>query len=185
MRARWIALGLTLATLLWVGGGPSAQVPKPLPTKPLGPEARLKSAERALGRIRAILNRVLKLQESARKEKDILKLNCINEKLIAVKGLLRVAEQAFASLQEAVQAQGDLAQHETERIDTAAQRAREVGNEAEACTGEASVYTGPILLELEIDPAIPPHDPTLRPDPGVLLDRFPWLDRPQALSPSM
>ena len=45
---------------------------------------------------------VLKSLEEARSEKDVLKLNCVNEKLTQIKGLLRVVQQSDVSLQEAV-----------------------------------------------------------------------------------
>ena len=54
----------------------------------------------ALERMRAILTKVLKHLQGARDERDVVKLNCVNEKLTAVKGLLKIAEQADVGLQE-------------------------------------------------------------------------------------
>ena len=52
--------------------------------------------------MREILSRVLKHLEEAREERDVIKLNCVNEKLTAIKGLLKISEQADVSMQEAL-----------------------------------------------------------------------------------
>src|SRR5512136_1986435 len=71
------------------------------PTGLSGPEM-LDRADRDVVRMKQVLKQVLGRVEEARGEKDIVKLNCVNEKLTQIKGLLKVAEQADVSLQEAV-----------------------------------------------------------------------------------
>jgi hypothetical protein len=52
--------------------------------------------------MRGSLSKVLGYFEEAREQRDVLKLNCVNEKLTAIKGLLRVSEQAAVTMMEAL-----------------------------------------------------------------------------------
>jgi hypothetical protein len=177
-------LVVAVAFTLSLGSGTRAQEKKE-PVAVPSSKQKIEESQLSIEGVRKIYARVQKLLGTARKEKDFLKLNCLKEKATALKGLLRVCEQAFASMQEAAVAKADLLEHEFQRITLAAQRGREIGNEAEACTGEAAVYTGPVELKVDIDPSIPQRDPTVIPPPGLPSDQYPWLDRPQALSPAM
>src|SRR5262249_47464458 len=160
---------IVAALTLSLGGGTRAQEK---PAVPPSSKQKIEEAQRSIDGVRSIYRRVEKLLDTARKEKDFLKLNCLKEKGTALKGLLRVCEQAFASMQEAAATKSDLLEHEFQRINLAAQRGREVGNEAEACTGEAAVYTGPVELKVDIDPSIPQRDPTVIPPPGLPSDQY-------------
>src|SRR3712207_3512961 len=93
--------GLTLAQ--------SAPRPPPAPS-PLQAEkasdvpdvTKLERSSKAIGAMREVLRDVLGKLEEARRAKDVVKLNCVNEKLTQIKGLLRISEQADVALQEAV-----------------------------------------------------------------------------------
>lgn len=94
----------------------------------------------AVQKMRQVLKSVLGILEEARNSKDIVRLNCVNEKLTQVKGFIRIAEQADVSLQEAVAKQeGAAANHEFTKIEVASQRVDQLHAEAEACNG-ATVY---------------------------------------------
>jgi hypothetical protein len=149
-------------------------------------QQRQQEADKALAAIRKSLKEVFDMEQTARQEKDIVRLNCLREKSTALKGLLRVAEQAVVGLQEAVtRNEEDTAQYEFQRIGLAASKAAQIRTEAVSCVGEVAVYTGPVQLILEVDPSIPPRDPTELPNPVPRIDLYPALDRPQALSPPM
>jgi hypothetical protein len=126
------------------------------------------------------LRRVVELQEVAKKQKDIIKLNCVNDKLLQVRGHLAVNQQAMANLNEAI-AKGDdgSRQHEFTRVTILYQKVQVLGTEAENCIGEDLSYIGQARVDVEIDPSIPQNDPT---DPG-----FPQVDvsRPPLASPSL
>ena len=72
--------------------------------------------------MRGALSKVLRYLEEAREQRDVLKLNCVNEKLTAIKGLLRVSEQAYTvTMMEALATKDvTVAQHEYEKIMIAA-----------------------------------------------------------------
>jgi hypothetical protein len=195
MRRLPAALVLFAATLVAAGLGaqekPPVAKPPPKPgEKPLEVavprltnEERLKQAEKHLTAMREGLRRVLAIQESARREKDIIRLTCVNDKLVPIKGLLRIAEQSAVALQDAINAKNETAaHHEYVKIDLAASKVGQLVIEANACVGETAVYTGPIDVKVILDPDIPPRDPTDIADPQLPVDLLPLI-RPAALSP--
>jgi hypothetical protein len=109
--------------------------------------------------------RVLQLQAAARKAKDVIKLNCVNEKLLAVKQLLNIADNAENDLTEAIAAGDRDAQvHQYSQIKLAHERATGERDEAEACIGEEIVFIGPTKVDVDgpampDDPTTDPHDP--------------------------
>ena len=135
-RAGWLAV----AASLWLAMPARAQEPAPATSPGLKIESteqvpdkrKLSEATQVLARLQGILKDVLKSLEEARAEKDVLKLNCVNEKLTQIKGLLRVVEQSDIALQEAV-AKGDeeSAQHEYAKITIARERAEQLRADAD------------------------------------------------------
>jgi hypothetical protein len=126
-------------------------------------------AERMIGDARKSLARATELLQEARNAKDIVQLNCVNEKLTQIKGLLRLSEKASVQMYEAM-AKGaqDVVNHEYTKIAVAGQKTQLLRTEAEQCVGELSVYTGDTEVQVEISDDIPQTDPTLpiAPPPG-------------------
>ena len=103
-------------------------------------EAR-SSAE--IQKMREVLKIVLGMLEQARNSKDVVRLNCVNEKLTQVKGFIRIAEQSDVALQEDVaKKEPASANHEFTKIEVAAQRVAQLRAEAEACGGVENYTTG-------------------------------------------
>ncbi len=97
---------------------------------------RLKRAADAVHAMRASLGQVSSRVEDARNEKDVVKLNCVNEKLAQIKGLLKVAEQSETALKVAV-ANGDPSGNtEFAKIGIARTKIDVLGNEAQQCIGQ-------------------------------------------------
>ena len=125
---------------------------------------------------RSALGRVVTILAEARSSKDIVQLNCVNEKLIQVKGLLKISEQASLEMYESI-ANGaqDLVNHEYTKVVVAHQKGQVLKAEAELCVGESSVYAGDTNVNVEIDAeadgfggdpslaAAPPPGPALPP----------------------
>src|SRR5512146_326124 len=61
---------------------------------------RLGAAAGSISRMKGALTQVLGRAEQARNEKDVVKLNCVNEKLTQIRALIKVAEQADSALRE-------------------------------------------------------------------------------------
>jgi hypothetical protein len=106
---------------------------------------------------RADARHIQHLQQVARKEKDIIKLNCVNDKLVQVKPQMNIADKAAAELDEPAEpADVDDAKHADrmvifETIAEATESVRRLREEADQCVGEpivkggesSNVFTGP------------------------------------------
>ena len=100
-------------------------------------------------RMKDHLRRGFELLEKARTEKDIVKLNAINEKLSSMKGLLKISEAAFVALQEAgARRDKETADHEYTKIAIAAQKVDALAIEAEGAVGDSLHYTGDTRVEV-------------------------------------
>jgi hypothetical protein len=130
-------------------------------------EEKQSRVESMLAEQRKILARVSTLLKEARAAKDIVQLNCINEKLTQIKGLLKISENASVKMYEAIAGnQQDIIDHEFTKITVAHQRSVTLGAEAEQCVGEIAVYTGQTEVTVEIDDDIREDDPTAPPPVG-------------------
>src|SRR5215471_6579447 len=176
-----------LATLLLVGGGGArAQQPKPATPAPTLERAadvpdveKLKRSSAAVSRMRSVLTEVLGRLEEARATKDVVKLNCVNEKLTQVKGLLRISEQSDVALQEAVvKKDTTAAEHEYSKVSIAKNKVEQLRNESEQCIGQLAFRTDENLtVEVEVPSGLPTEDPTNPPPPP------PPTNRPPPASP--
>jgi hypothetical protein len=140
---------------------------------------KLTQASADLDQMRAALKDVLKRLEEARSEKDVVKLNCVNEKLTQVKGLLKIAEQSDVALQEAV-AQGEQgsSQHEFAKVSIAKQKVDQLRAEGEQCIGQlAYVVDEKTLVTVETPEDLP--DAITNP-----VTQLPVVMNPPAVSPT-
>lgn len=174
-KRKLLLLALSLGALVGVGtlsAQPSPPQPKPEPpdiTAPgelkanLTPRELASETKKLLSEMEGFHVRVLSLQASARKAKDVIKLNCVNEKLLAVKQLLNIAEVAENDLTEAI-ASGDrdAQYHQYSQVKLAHERATSERDEAEGCIGEEIVFVGP--TKVDVDGPTIPDDPTDDPD---------------------
>lgn len=144
----------------------------------LSPQETLAQARDYYKKMSETERRVVQLQGKAKKDKDMVKLNCVNDKLTQLKGHMTVTNQSMVSLNADV-AKGDDAarQHEFTRITILFQKVVTLGTEAEQCIGEDVSFVGATQVDVEIDPSIPPGDPTEPPLP------VPDVQRPPEASP--
>lgn len=156
------------------------EVPKGTePEKKLSDKEMLNKSQEYLKKMRNIYKEILNLLEEARKEKDIVKIKCINENLTAIKALLKIAEQADVSLQEAVIKKDEIvAQHEFEKVEIAYQKAKALNQEANACAGKISMTPGETKVEVEEPKDITERDPTEKPKIDIIV-----VERPPRASP--
>ncbi len=122
--------------------------------------------------------RVLYLQTKAKKDKDIVKLLCVEDKLAGLRGHVAVGELTMNTLDSAVQHNDEEGRaHMFTRLTILHQKVIVLGNEAEQCIGEDINYVGATRVDLEVDPGVPPDDPTVPQLP------IPEVDRPPEASP--
>jgi hypothetical protein len=130
-----------------------------------------------ISRMKESLKRLLTLLEEARESKDVVKLNCVNEKLTQTKGLLRISEQAEDALQEALARHDrEVGNHEFAKISISRQKTEQIAAEAESCVGELAVYAGDTVVTVE-GGYHGGYDPTIIPLP------LPEVVRPPQVSP--
>lgn len=137
-------------------------------------EKLAKSAE-FLSHMRSGLKLVLAKLEEARSSRDVVKLNCVNEKLTNIKGLLRISEQADVSLQESVaRREEQAADHEFTKVAIARQKIEQLKAEAEQCVGLLAFETGPTEVIVQEPADLPALDPTSTvPPPPVVIRNSP------------
>lgn len=125
----------------------------------LSPREMATETKKLLTEMEGFHVRTLQLQGAARKAKDVIKLNCVNEKLLAVKQLLNIAETAENDLTEAIAGGDRDAQvHQYSQVKLAHERATAERDEAEACIGEEIIFIGP--TQVDVDGPAMPDDPT-------------------------
>jgi hypothetical protein len=82
-------------------GDPSREVDLSVGQKPtLTTEEMISQAREYQQGMGQILKRIQTLQETARKQKDIIKLNCVADKYVQARVNVTIADQALTSLQE-------------------------------------------------------------------------------------
>jgi|ETNmetMinimDraft_30_1059905.scaffolds.fasta_scaffold83994_1 hypothetical protein len=115
-----------------------------VPYNELTPRQRLDYSEDTVTEVKDAVRKVLKMVGVAQKDKEVLLLNCLNEKLAGLKALLKVVEDADLAMQEALARENnDLAAHEFQKIDMARGQAQQLIAEADACVPEVGVsYAG-------------------------------------------
>jgi hypothetical protein len=143
----------------------------------ISPADMMKQTEQYLQRMQEVFRRVIQLQEVARKQKDVIKLNCVNDKLLQIKQLMNIADAAKTNMQEAIaRSDEDGRYHEFGRVTIADQQTSVLATEAENCIGEDLSFLGP--TEVIVEEPQEPDDPTLPQEPQV-----PEVEAPPIASP--
>lgn len=187
---------VALAFACVVATGPAgAQAPAPAPApqaeERLTPNDQRARVQQTVQRMRELAGQVDKLSAQARSERDIVKLNCVNEKLAQVRGLLRVSEQAEGDLREAqARRDDDGAQHATTKAQIAAGKVAQLRQEAEQCIGQLAYFNDEkTQVEVEVPAGITDADPTQVPWTGRKVadpaDQDPTLAPPLAGLPGL
>lgn len=132
----------------------------------LTPDEQLAEANRIVERGEQISRRVLGMLDEARRERDIIRVTCLNDKLTQINAHRRTLESRHENLQEAVNtADGDRRNHEFTVITVIAQHFRTLEGEAASCIGQDIFETGTTRVVTDIDPATPEEDLIIQ-DPG-------------------
>ncbi len=164
------------------GATPAQSSPAAVEEKdnPPNPEKIRKSSE-SLAAMRQALKDVLTKLEEARSSKDVVKLNCVNEKLTQVKGLLRISELADVAMQEAIAKKEDSsALHEFTKTSIASSKVTQLRAEAEQCLGQLAFRTDENLISVVEEPEDLPKGDVTTPQAPVQVDV-----RAPAASPTM
>jgi hypothetical protein len=129
-------------------------------------------------RMEEVAKRIQVLVEEARKQKDIIRINCLTDKLVQVKANQNISDRsAQAMADSSARNDRDAAFHEYTRITIVNQNLQVLGGEAEACVGEDLSYVGATRVDVDTE-GVPTGDPTQPVGPGG-----PDIARPPSASP--
>ena len=118
------------------------------------------------------VKRISALQEQSKRQKDIIRLNCVTDKLVQARVNLTIAEQAMAALQENISRADEGGRtHEFTRLTIVNQKVSVLGAEAENCIGEDLSFVGATRIDVEVDPSLPQIDVTSPPVPTLPIER--------------
>jgi len=157
----WLFLLVTPMALAQPVGG---VVPRPAPT-PVEPSIQqnltISGAEMlAQGReyrqqIESITMQIQAQAAQAKGDKDVIRLNCLLDKLTQVKVNGNMMDQALQTLQECVSRRDEGAGlHEYTRITIINQKVQVLRTEADACVGAETNYVGPTKVVVETPPGM-------------------------------
>lgn len=149
----------------------------------LSPAAQVSRAQGLVEGVRKTLAFAVEQRDQAQNAKDVIRINCVADKLAGIKGLLKIAEQSQVGATEASQAGNqELLDHHFTKISIASMQVENFRIEVEGCMGEASRYTGDTVVTLTIDDDVRSDNPAVEPD----VDVFPPVafERPEAISGS-
>jgi hypothetical protein len=151
-------------------GGADAQVGFQRKT-PLSPQEQLAQAEQILVRMEQAAGAIRRQLEEARKQRDVVKTLCLNDKLSQIDVAIRSAKDRKQSLQVAAQRNdNELSNHEYTILTVLKQRAEQLTAEANQCIGEEAAFLGDTKVSTTVDPTLPPTDDTYYPptDPTLI-----------------
>lgn len=135
----------------------------------LTPQEMVTQADAALSRLEGGRMSVAKQLAAARKERDVVKTLCLNDKLNQLDVALRSATERRGALELAAKrGDADLANHEFTILGVLRQRGDQLIVEANQCIGEEAGFAGDSAVSMTVD-GVPDDDADI-PDFGVIVD---------------
>jgi hypothetical protein len=122
-----------------VGVDAVVTAPTQVPANLSSDEMRIRAASMA-SQMQDDLHHILLLKEQAKKQKDVIKLNCVNDKLIQVKAQLNIAESTDQDLQAALAKNSDDRQSIFTQLVATSDAIRGQNEAANSCAGGPELY---------------------------------------------
>jgi hypothetical protein len=140
-----------------------------------GPEM-LRQGQEYRQQIQGITFQIQSQSEQAKRDKDVIRLNCLLDKLTQVRVNSSILDQSLQALQEAVSRRDEGSQlHEYTRVTIINQKAQVLRTEADACVGAETNYIGATKVLVEVPQGISddPDQPPPATPPVTVVDRPP------------
>lgn len=142
----------------------------------LTPQEQLAESGRHVTRMEQASASVRKMLEEARRQRDVVKTLCLNDKLSQIDVAIRSARDRRTQLQAAVNRNdAELSNHEFTILTVLRQRVEQLVAEANQCIGEEAAFVGDTRTRVTVDPNIPPDE---TPYPGYQFDPTNPVPRP-------
>jgi hypothetical protein len=107
--------------------------------------------QEALLGMSAGLRRASDILREARQSTDIVRMNCVNEKLTVIKGIIRIAEDASEGLNEAVSRRNeDQAAYEHNKVKISLDRVNSLVVQAVNCIGSSATQSGETKVGVDL-----------------------------------
>jgi len=160
-----------------VAPAPSAVAPAPIEEKLTvsGPEM-LRQGQEYRQQIQGIGFQIQSQSEQAKRDKDVIRLNCLLDKATQVRVNASILDQSLQALQEAVSRRDESSElHEYTRVTIINQKAQVLRTEADACVGAETNYIGATKVLVEVPQGISddPDQPPPATPPITVIDRPP------------
>jgi len=155
----YAAFGVALLLLAFPGITTAQESSEATPTsselsgQDLSTSQKTTFADKTSAELDGRVKRTLKMIEEASKNKDIILLNCLNDKLLSLRGLQKVAVDARDGLAEAIARENvDLEEHNFRKLYIARDQGQVVAAEAEACVGQVGTsFPGQTQVVMKYD----------------------------------
>ena len=137
----------------------------------LTPQEQLGESAKHLARMEQAAGGVRKMLEEARKQRDVVKTLCLNDKLSQIDVAIRSGRDRRTQLEAAVnRSDAELSNHEFTILTVLRQRSEQLVAEANQCIGEEAAFVGDTRTKVTIDPSIPPDETPYPPtDPSLVI----------------
>jgi len=153
-------------------GGAVAQTPGPSDAEPttgpvqeraaLSAEEQTEQARTVKRRAVAIRDRFMQMLDTARQERDIIRVTCLNDKLTQVNANIETLERRIEALQSASERQDESARnHEYTVVVVLDQKFQVLEQEANQCVGQDLFETGATRVVTEVEENTTSIDPSL------------------------
>lgn len=124
---------------------------------------QVEQAQAYLDRLHGMVSGGFTELEEARKTQNIARVNCVNEALTTMKGLVRLAESNYLAMQEcSSRKDGACSEHEYVKISIAFNKSEELDGQLKGCGGPSvdGAIDGRPYIEKNIAPDMPNIDAT-------------------------
>lgn len=115
-------------------------------------------SDRINTQVQADYQQVLVLKGKAEKQKDIIKVTCVNDRLVQLKAEMNIADQRRAALKSALERNADDRNTLFADLSSTGDSIRKLREEASACLGEGELYRQESGVEVDKPDII--DDPT-------------------------
>jgi hypothetical protein len=125
----------------------------------LTPDQMLARAQQFVAGIEQSSSSISRQLQAARKDRDVVRVLCLNDKLNQVDVASGSARDRLASLRTAVsRSDADRSRHEFTVLEVLNDRVRVLVNESNQCVGEETGFIGEAEVSVSVDPSLPNAD---------------------------
>lgn len=136
----------------------SGEIDSKRTAKPLTAEEIAKKSNELHEQMTQDLVHVGRLQQRARKDKDVIKLNCVNDKMVQMKAMMNLADDKRTQVSDALSLGNGRAPERFSDFAFSAGEIKKLREDADICVGVGPDYVGDSKLNVS-NPSMP-DDPT-------------------------